>query len=321
MIKACLWQHNTLQFGGRELLPAWQQDPDSRLWLDIVAGDAAADQQLLLSLGCHELAIQDAQRTRHPPKLEHFEEQCFIIYKGLVSSADQLDLDMLQIAFFVNERLLISYRHGTCIGLPFCWEHPRLKEWLASPALVLSRVLSESGRAFLEAVLATEKDLAEQEEAMARHPDDRLMHYLINYKTRLRKLLRTFTYHESITREILSDETSHIPMDDPLLRHSYKDVEDKFERLRTLCSLYYDVCGDLIGGYISLSSHRLNKTMQVLTVITAIFIPLGLMAGIYGMNFENMPELHTPHGYFYLLGAMATTAISLLVLFRRKHWI
>ena len=66
--------------------------------------------------------------------------------------------------------------------------------------------------------------------------------------------------------------------------------------------MYYDICGDLVDGYISISSHQLNITMRVLTVITAIFVPLTFIAGIYGMNFEYMPELSYQYGYFFVWG-------------------
>ena len=61
--------------------------------------------------------------------------------------------------------------------------------------------------------------------------------------------------------------------------------------------------------------------MQALTVITAIFVPLGLLSGIYGMNFENMPELHSENGYFVLIGVMLSVAATLLLFFRRKGWL
>jgi magnesium transporter len=72
---------------------------------------------------------------------------------------------------------------------------------------------------------------------------------------------------------------------------------------------------------LSLSSHRLNNTIKVLTIITAIFVPLSLLAGLDGMNFENAPELRFHYGYFFVLGAMATVATSMLMPFRRIRWL
>jgi magnesium transporter len=84
--------------------------------------------------------------------------------------------------------------------------------------------------------------------------------------------------------------------------------------------VHHEICGDLINGYLSISSHQLNNTMRVLTVITAIFVPLTFIAGIYGMNFDNMPELHMPYGYFYTLGGMLVIAAGFgIVAF--KKWL
>ena len=93
------------------------------------------------------------------------------------------------------------------------------------------------------------------------------------------------------------------------------------ERAGSLASLYYELASDLIDSYISIASHRLNQIMKVLTIITAIFVPLGFLAGIYGMNFENMPELHSRSGYFILLSVMAGIAVTLLAIFRKIRWL
>jgi magnesium transporter len=70
-----------------------------------------------------------------------------------------------------------------------------------------------------------------------------------------------------------------------------------------------------------MSSHQLNRVMQILTIITVIFVPLTFLAGIYGMNFENMPELASRSGYFVVIGVMFVVAISQVLYFRRKRWV
>src|SRR5690606_39619726 len=82
----------------------------------------------------------------------------------------------------------------------------------------------------------------------------------------------------------------------------------------------YEISGDLIEGYLSISSHMLNNTMKVLTVITAIFVPLTFIAGIYGMNFENMPELQMQYGDFYVWGIMLMVAAG-FGWFAYKMWL
>ena len=85
--------------------------------------------------------------------------------------------------------------------------------------------------------------------------------------------------------------------------------------------MYQNVITDLIDAYISLNGHHLNQIMKVLTIVTVIFVPITFLAGIYGMNFENIPELKSRDGYFILLSIMFTIAAALLILFRKKRWL
>ena len=106
--------------------------------------------------------------------------------------------------------------------------------------------------------------------------------------------------------------------------HHHDDFDDIYaiiERFNSLSELYQSVITDLIEAYISLNGHRLNQIMKVLTVVTVIFVPLTLLVGIYGMNFEYMPELKSKHGYFILLSVMSCIAIVMLYIFRRVRWL
>ena len=83
---------------------------------------------------------------------------------------------------------------------------------------------------------------------------------------------------------------------------------------------YRDLASGLLDVYLSSNSNRLNEVMKVLTIISTIFIPLNFIAGVYGMNFQHMPELAKSWGYPAALGLMAVVAGSLVVYFRRKGW-
>ena len=82
-----------------------------------------------------------------------------------------------------------------------------------------------------------------------------------------------------------------------------------------------DMMSGTMEAYLSVIANRTNEIMRVLTVLSAIMLPLTLIAGIYGMNFEHMPELHWLHGYPFALGLMAAATIVMLLWFRRKGWI
>ena len=307
--------------GDRALIDQWRERPNAVLWLDLVDENKVSEQTLLESLGCHPLAIQDAQRDRHPPKFEEFDQFSFLLYRGVRTVADALHIDTVQISFFVSSNLLITRRNGPSFGIEGVWSDASLKTLMKAPATVLIAVIKNSAQVYLDAVLQFEVRLSEIEDSMSSRPDDAMMQELIWYKSSLRKLKRIFNYHERIFELLLKEPSHFIDTSNSDMRHTVQDVYDKFERLQSLASLYYDICGDLIEGYLSLSAHKLNRTMQVLTVITAIFIPLGLMAGIYGMNFDNMPELKSRNGYYILLSVMFFTASVLLYIFKRKDWL
>jgi magnesium transporter len=297
----------------------WRDTPGSTLWLDLGDEEPAAERRLLESLGCHPLAIQDAQRMRHPPKMEAFEDNLFILYRGLAAIEPGLILEQIPIALFVGEHLLITRHKGTSVSVNEWWRKSTLADTLRSPFLLAAKIVHTSFERYLEAVLEFEHSLTEKEEVMQDGANDEDLRELTAYRARLRKLRRVFNYHERLAARLLTlarDEESK-----QIYVHETQDLYERADRIASLLGMYYEICGDLIEGYLSLTSHQLNLTMRVLTVVTTIFVPLGFLAGVYGMNFDNMPELHAEHGYFLLLGAMGLIAVGALTLFRLKRWV
>jgi magnesium transporter len=100
-----------------------------------------------------------------------------------------------------------------------------------------------------------------------------------------------------------------------------RDLYDHVIRIADLVETYRDMVNGLQELYLSELSMRMNKIIQLLTIITTIFVPLTFLAGIYGMNFDNQPELHWKYGYFYALGIMAVISLLLVLFFRRRKWL
>ncbi|EIK43767.1 putative magnesium and cobalt transport protein CorA [Cellvibrio sp. BR] len=294
--------------GGDELVQRWRENVNSFIWVDLLGEEAPIEKNFLLSMGCHPLAIEDVQRFRHPPKTETFDNYTLILYRGITEFNKDLTIQQMTIALFAGERCLISCHPRHSMGINHYWENAQTENLLVSPGLLASRIMRFSVGRYLEAILAFEPSLTELEDSMQEKPNDEVMRELIAYQARLRKLKRIFSYHEKLVTNLLQDIPQQLIEEDGDIEHALQDLFERCERLHGLCTMYYEICGDLINGYLSISSHQLNSTMRVLTVITAIFVPLTFIAGIYGMNFENMPELREPNGYFYTLGAMLVIA-------------
>jgi magnesium transporter len=321
-----LWyrpESRQLQSGGEELLATWRDEPGSLLWMDLADNDAAAERRLMVEhLGLHPLAVSDAQRARHPPKLEAFADHAFILLKGIGPDSSDFGFETIQIAMFVGEGLFVTRHSGPSPSIDALWTEQQRDPTLCGVgpdalALRLSRISIDR---YIQRLLTLEPRLEDLERDIVARPRDEMLAELIGYKTDLRKFRRVLRYHVQIFDDLLSDDLrpAHISGQ---RRHEINDVYEHQERASSLATLYYEVATDLIDGYLSLASHRLNNIMKVLTIVTAIFVPLSFLAGIYGMNFEGMPELKSRYGYFILLGVMATLATTLLVVFRRKRWI
>lgn len=319
-----------LREGDESLLNQWREDHEGCLWLDIQHELSEDDKLLLQELGCHELAIQDVVRKRHPPKVEVFQQSTFILFRGIADIDEQLKLQPQQIGFFVSEKLLVTVHAGRSVSIDHYWQREDKADWLSDPMLLVSKIMHYASGRYLESILAFEAKLVDAEDSMQDQGSDLLMKELVLYRSQLRKLKRIFSYHEKLANQLLQlqigkTQEQGIPVledgnREEILLHSLRDVYDRCERLNSLCAMYYEICGDLIDGYISITSHQLNNTMRILTVITAIFVPLSFMAGLYGMNFEYIPELKHPNGYFILLSAMASLAGGMVWWFKRKKW-
>lgn len=307
--------------GGPELLDIWRSRSDALVWVDISGAVSPEDSELLQScFGLHQLALQDAARNRHPPKFESFEQHSFLLFKELSADSDSIDCSTIQLAIFVGERFLVTRHSGDSPAINHLAGEVAQARFMhenkaGTLGVHLCRLVVQR---YLKVLLALEPRLEELERSVLTTGDDTVLAELIGYKSDLIRLRRFLHYHVDLVAEL---RPARIPGFGEDLEHEIMDVYDHQERAASLADLYYQQASDLIDGYISISSHRLNQIMRILTIITAIFVPLGFLAGLYGMNFQNMPELHSQWGYYILLSVMGLVATGLLLTFRRKGWL
>ena len=307
--------------GGIEQIEPWHNDPTGLIWLDIESPPTDEVRTLLESMDCNSLAINDSFRNRHPPKVEAFDESTFLIFRGISKIDATLDITHQQIGIWVGQRYLITYHQESSISVSHMWNTEQENGVLETPgALALKLVHYACGR-YLETMLSFESRLADLEDGLLGDSSEEQMKQLVGYRSQLRRLRRTFSYHKEIGEQILNFPDQMLSFLGEELNPLRRDVYDRCERLHSLCQMYYELCGDLVEGHISVSSHNLNQTMKVLTIISAVFVPLTFIAGIYGMNFEYMPELTWKYSYFVVMAFMVILAAGLLIVFRRVKWL
>jgi magnesium transporter len=323
VIRAVLFEPEagTQTLGGEELIDAWRESARTVVWVDLHDLPKDAEAQLMEEVfGLHPLAIQDAQRDRHPPKFEEFGDHTFLLLKGLDAQTQDLNFGTIQIAIFVGPRFLLTRHTGESPSIDRLWAEvsDRSRSLAGGPDALTIRLSRLVVNRYLPILLALEERLDALEDEMVARPTDALLAELVGHKANLKKLRRIIAYHVQLFQTIKTTMPAGIREE---LRHELTDVYEHLERTMSLAGLYYELASDLMDGYITMASHHLNQIVKILTIVTTIFVPLSFLAGVYGMNFEYIPELRFRYAYFVLLGVMATIATALVLVMRRRGWL
>jgi len=306
--------------GGEELLVDWKATKNGWIWLDLHEEDAKIEEDFLRkNFSLDEFEIIEAQRLRHPPSIAFHDHYTYLLTKPLDSDSHDLDFSTLQLALFVGDNFLVTRRGKQSNYLDKLWNNiVENKNPNSQPVDILSALLRRITARYANILLNLESRLDVIEDEIFISTSEDLVRELSSYNTSLRKMRRIIAYHNNIFDELTRkiDQTQYSNWHDDL-----EDIASLMQRNHSLADLYQNVITDLIDAYISLNGHHLNQIMKVLTIVTVIFVPITFLAGIYGMNFENIPELKSSDGYYILLSVMIAIAASLLIIFRKKRWL
>lgn len=309
-----------LRTGGEELLGAPPRREGAWLWADFDGVDKTHEKRLLSEhFGLLQLAIDDAQRDRHPPKHELFDDYLFMLLRELRDpERPGEDPRFTHLAMFVASNYLVTRRAHTSNAVDETWKTTTVEQLERGPAHNVYRICRQVVDYYTPFVIEMEEKLGVLEDRMFVSPSDDILEDLADYNRILKKLRRTLAYQHDMTKDIARSTDGVMMLFDD---HEFNDIYENMERLASLSQLNQELAIDLLNTYLSIASHRLNQIMRVLTIATVIFMPLGLLAGVYGMNFDNMPELHWQYSYFVVVGVMLSVVITLVIIFKKKKWL
>ena len=273
-----------------EELPDEPLGNDQWLWIDL-AGEIDDDARQMLSeqLGISALAIQDAARTRHPPKVEVLDNYLFLLLREVQPGESERDMNLSQVSLFLNEQVVVTIHKPDSEAVETAKQRFVADGQNAgSPArlaYVICRKLADESE---PVVLGHEEMLAVIEDDIFERADDSALESLGRLNRTLRRLRRILSYQAAVFDQVRSRvKESAVPFN----KHEVIDLFENMDRLASLAQLNQETAVDLLNTHLGIASHRLNVVMRILTVATIVFLPLGILAGVYGMNFEYMPEL------------------------------
>ncbi len=271
--------------------------------------------------GIHPLVQEDIVHTGQRPKLEDFEDYLYIVIKMLFYDDVREEMSAEQVSLVVGRNYVISFQEREGDVFEPVRERLRgrkgriVKNGADYLAYSLLDMIVDSYFSILEKMGDRIESL---EEELTTDPNPKTLGIIQRMKREMIFLRKSIWPLREVISSLERDES---PIIEESTQIFLRDVYDHTIRVIETVEALRDMLSGMLDIYLSSVSNRMNEVMKVLTIIATIFIPLTFIAGIYGMNFEHMPELKFPWAYPVVWGVMVVIGILMLVYFRRKRWL
>lgn len=272
-------------------------------------------------LNIHPLVLEDILNTHQRPKFEEHDDYLYIVLKRLSVENQALSIGYEQISILVLNNLVVTFKEK--------------KDEFFAP--LKQRLRNSSGRfrtmgtdyltyAILDTIVdqmffildSIDESIETTEEKLLTNPASEALTNIQQIKRELVYIRKSFSPMRELLAEILRSDTTLVH---EKTRIYFRDVYDHVLRITETVESHKDMLSGLLDIYMSSVSNKMNEVMKVLTVFASIFIPLTFIAGIYGMNFEYMPELKWKWAYPTLWVSFISIPVVLIIYFKRKKWL
>ncbi len=320
-IRVSVLQNGALRQGGVELIDTWRADSDDRLWVDMQEPVHEIVEPLLEErFGFHELAAEDSLSATTLPKYDSFPTYDFFIFRTVDVNVSSHAAETYKIAAFLGRNFLFTVHRRPLAAIDdVCNRLPGDRRILerGTDFLLYSIVdrMVDAHFPLLEQIEEAVDDLQDRifDNAEPSHLDE-----LLHLKRDINVLRRHSLPQRELLNQISRGDANFVQQQHLIY---FRDAYDHMFRISETIDVDRDQMTGAMDAYLSVVANRTNEVMKVLTIFSATMLPLTLIAGIYGMNFRDMPELHSRHGFAFAMSLMAVTAAIMIAWFVRKGWI
>ncbi|GGH81745.1 magnesium transporter [Pullulanibacillus pueri] len=283
------------------------------VWVDFLAPNKEEIAILSDVFHFHPLAIEDCLHYLQRPKLDYYDGYNFYVLHSL----NQETLDSEEVDLFVSERFLVTFHQEPVVEIEEVWNSILVSRQVNSPAQLLYFIFDKIVDMYFPAAYQIEDALNDLEDELEDRVKGDLIDQIFDMRKDLIKLRRSFQSTRELVYRMLNSERLQEVKERKVY---FNDIYDHLIRLTEIIDSSREMTADMRDSYFSLNSNRMNSIMMTLTVISSIFIPLTFIVGVYGMNFDNMPELHWHFGYYGIMICMLVIAVGMITWFIKKGW-
>jgi magnesium transporter len=268
-----------------------------------------------------KLILADVLETQARPKIEDFNNFVFISLKMIQFSEEEKDMTAENLSILFNDNILISFQEQK--GDVFEAVRNRIrnqKRTLRSsrPDYLAFALIDTVIDHYLYVLGLLGEKIESIDDMLIDKPNNRVIDEIKSYKKKINYIQKGIKPAKEMILSLSKLESDFIHKKNKI---HFKELVNNISQASDTADSYRELLSDQLNVYHMMISSRLNDIMKFLTIFSVIFIPLTFIAGIYGTNFDVLPELHFEHGYYIMLGCMAVIAIAMLFYFKRKKWL
>jgi magnesium transporter len=295
--------------------------PQTLTWLDVDREDLDQLQPYSDLIHLHHLAVEDAQSTSQRPIVSRYNETVFLVLYELVPPEDTGIVRSFPISFFVGKNYVVTARdieRSTLDDVAKRWREFTGEAQVRTSGFLLYAMIDAIVDGYFP-IIDSLGDRLEEAEAATLDPRQIVAHGDIHQiRKELFQVRRVLAPGREVVNELIRRDT---PLVDDQTINYFHDVYDHMLRVLDGLDAYREMASTLFEVQLAMSSHRLDQVIRTLTVASIMLMGSSLIAGIYGMNFQNMPELSWQFGYPVALGLMLMCSTMLYVYFHRRGWL
>lgn len=296
------------------------EDSTNITWINV---NGLSNTEDIITLGnhfeLHPLIQEDIVSTYQRPKIDEYEDYLFIVFKMLHYDNEKLTNEHISLVMGKDYVLTFQEAEGDVFGdLRERLEHGkgRLRN-VGSDYLMFALLDAVVDNYFTVVEFLSNKVELLEDKLFDKKEDPDITEEIQGLKKEILKIRKAVVPLREVINRLEKIES---PLIEERTNKYIRDLYDHIIQVNESVEIYREMIWSLMDMYMTTISNKMNEVMKVLTIMASIFIPLTFLAGIYGMNFDNMPELHYKYSYFYLLGIMLLVVLLMVYYFKKKKW-
>ena len=301
------------------LLSALPQNGES-VWVDLEGPTLEEAEILSRVFAFHPLAIEDCWHEPQHPKVDDYDDYLFIVVHGVREETASEAFDTHELNIFLGHHFLVTFHtlHSRSVDAlkGNVQRHPHLMA--RGMDFMLHQILDRVIDNYSPKLEIIEDKIDEIERSIVTDARPELLTRIFDLRRTVAHLRRVATQEREVLIQMSRGDFAFVS---DKAQVYYKDIYDHLFRIVEVADNHRETLSVMVQVYVSMVSNQLNHTMRVLTVIATLMLPLTVITGIYGMNFETMPELHWRYGYPLIILVMAIVSGGMLLYFRRRNWL